>query len=289
MVLFHDFKYFYGIFYIFGQATYYPINVKNQIKSKFWMFLPFILFSINILVCSMVFLKSEFHNVKQSRNIVVYSLRFTAFVPNFIVIFESLNHPYGIRAINHRLSFIYNFLRIKFKTQFQLHKFKSECFIDFCTCFGVITIATIIRMNILTLYDLNTEIAIFFMQMYKTLAILHALFYMNLFKFVLISINDGILKRDFGKIILSQVILNAESTRSNRLSMICLQQTRLIHLKLWEAMKVYNKYFGWSLLAIMLESIISSTNAFYGAFIHFADSENFIQLMIRKFVIIFVY
>lgn len=285
MVSFRDFKYFYGFFYIFGQAPYYPLHIKNRCKSKIIMFLPFVVLILNAFLCSVIFIKTEYHNIKQSKSIVLYTLRFSAFVPNFVVIYESLAYPYGIRTLNYRLFFICDFLKIKLKTNFQLVKFKSECFREFCMCFALIFISNIIRMKILTIYDMNTEIAIFAMQVYKMLALLHALFYTNLFKFILISMNNGILRKDSETIILSQVILNVESNRTNRLSTVSLQQTRFIYLKLWEVIRMFNTQFGWSLFAIMLESLISTTNAFYAAFIYFADSDKFIQLVIRKFSI----
>lgn len=243
MVSFQDFKYFYVIFYIFGLGPYYPLHVKNRIKSKVLMFLPFVLLIANTLFCSLVFLKAENNNLQNSY-MILYTLRFTAFVPNFVVIWESLTHPYGVRMMNHRLFFICNFLKAKLKSGFHIYKFKTECVRHFFACFIMLVIANNVRMNILTIYELKTEIAIFIMQAYKTLAILHALFYMSLFKFILVSINDGMLEKDFENVFLSQVILNVECNQSNRISTLSaerLRQIRFIYLKLWEVMKMFNK------------------------------------------------
>lgn len=284
MVSFRELKCFYFFFHVFGQAPYYPLHVKNRIKSKILMFLPLAMLIVNAVLCSVLYLKTEYNNTKKAR--IVSTMRFTAFIPNFVLICEILIHPYGVHAINQRLFFISHSLTMKLKTQFRMDQFKSECIRDFCMCFAMLMLTYIIRMNFPTVYELNTELAIFSMQLFKTIAIIHLLFYMNLFKFILISMNEAILESDFESIVLTQVGLNVGCRRSKRQSFVLLQKTRFIYLKLWEVIKMYNQQFGWSLIAIMVESIISTTNALYAAFIYFTDSDDFIQQIIRKFLFI---
>lgn len=283
--MFCDFNYFYALFYVFAQApSYIHLYDRYKIQSKIIMYLPFVIFIINVMCCSFIFLSSEHHPLKKSNSAVLYTIKFLGFVPNFVVIYSNLFETFDVLTLNSKLFFICDFLRIKLKIQFLITKFKFEICRDFIFYISVIMITHTSRIMVLTVYRESTEIAIFVMQLYKIVSILHALFYVKYFNFILISLNEGIKHKFLGPIILSQIILNSDSQRLNRNSTIFLHRTRFVYMKLWEVMQMFNTHCGCFLIAIMLESISSITNAIYGIFLYFVAFEDLTFYITRKYI-----
>lgn len=283
MVSFSDFKYFYRIFFILGQAPYYPRHERNQLQTKILMRLPVILLAILSLLCTATFFQKEPHKILKDKSLILYVLTFIEFVPNFVVIIENFaRHSLACNSLNNKIYYVYNFMEIKMKMKFQKTKFNTECVWDFCKCISMISFTHIMRMFLLFVFDLKTEIIIYIMQFYKTWAILHIMFYVNLLRFTLVSINDGIQKMDYGAIVPSQIILNVDCKRSHQLKTVLLSRIRFTYLKLWEANRMFNFEFGWTIIAIILEAVISATNAFFGTFLYFDDWEKFTYYTIRK-------
>lgn len=252
------------------------------------MFLPFVLLVAITLLCSGIFVSSEPPDVLSGTSVVLYVFRFTAFIPNFVVIVDNFINPHDFGLLLNKILFVCNLMENKLNAKFQWHKLKSECVLNFLMCMTVIFVTHIVRMCILFVYDVKTEFAIFFIQFLKTLSILHVLFYVNLFKFIIITLNNAILHKDLTVVMPLTISLNVECKRSKEISQILFLQIRVIHFKLWEVVRLFNAHFGWFLVSIMLESNISATNAFYGAFVYFTKMDEFYYIS-RKYLFISIF
>lgn len=280
MSSFRDLKFFYGLFYVFGQAPYFPHCDRNKIKSKIVMFLPFFILIANVAWCLLLFLISwlDIHLIKESNRAVLYIIKLFGFVPNFFVIYLNLFESFDVLCVNEKIYFMCDFLKIKLKASFQLNKFKSELYRDFIVSIAVIVITQISRFAMLTIYEKSIEIALFIMQTYKTMAILHAVFYVKFFKFILITLNDEIEGKFF-----ESVILSSDFQRLNQQTIAYFERIRFVHLKLCEVIQIFSTCCGWSLIAIIIESIATATSGIYGVFFFFIAFEDFPAcIVIRK-------
>lgn len=269
MVSFLDFKYFYGLFYIFGQAPYYPFHDRGTIKAKVLMFLPFAVLVANAHFCSVVFILTEYKRKEKCVGTVIYVLKFIGFSPSFVVIYMNLIRPFDLWSVNDKIFAICDLLRTKLQTKFPLNVFTFVFCRDFFLCLTVTIITYFSRISVSAIYHSKTECIIFVMQIYKTMAIFHVLFYLNIFKLIMSSVNYALEKRGIGRINLKQVILNAENQSLHRNSTVCLQQTGYIYLKLWEVIQIFNEHFGLSFIAVTLELVVSATTAIYSFYLHF--------------------
>lgn len=285
MVSFSDFKYIVALFYLFGQVRYCPYYNGNRIAVKILGLFPFALLVAMTTFCSWIFISSEPPKIMRGTSFVLYVFRFTLFVPNFVMIIDNLIHWHDFGHLLNKVFFVCNSMGAKLNAQFQLRKFKSECSLGICICLTVIIITHINRIYLLFVFDLKTEMVIFFLQFSKTLSMLHAVFYINFFKFILITMNDAIIHKDFSVVIPSKLVMNAACRRSKQLSQSFFWRTRFIYLELWQLIEMFNKHFGWFLVSIMFESTISATNAFYGAFVYFSKTETHIYYISRKYFV----
>lgn len=273
MSLFRDLNHFYVLFFIFGQGPYYPLLdphfSRKKIHSRVLMWLPLIFLIWIAILCSMIFFLNNHKPELKSNTMVLHIVKCIGFVPNFIVIYSNLVETINIRAINDKLNSICKRLKMKLNTEFQTKKFKSACYrLIFVMIFVSICIYSF-RSSNLNVYNQQTELAIFIMHLYKVMAVCHAIFYLNLFKFILVSINEGIEKMLRGPISLSQIILNTDCQRTKQHSINYFQQISFAYIKLWEVMKIFNTYCGWILIAIILDSTVCVTHAIYGFFLYF--------------------
>lgn len=266
MVSFQDFKYFYVLFFLFGQAPYYPLNNRTRIKEKTLMSLPFIILVFNFVWCSLIFCTNKDIQINFHNNITFSVLKYIGFTPNIFVIYVNLTDPYSVCTMNKKLFLICDYMKIKMKIKFNLNKLRLKYLQDFFICLIVISITHIWRITFKTVFSRNIEIIIFIMKIYVMMSFLHALFYVHFFKFILTSTIDGMKSKNCGAIIMSQIILKAECIRSNRQLTNYVKQIRFVHLKLWQIIRIFNRQFGFCIIAIFLDLMIATTNALYTEF-----------------------
>lgn len=263
MVSFQDFKYFYVLFFLFGQAPYYPLNNRTRIKEKTLMSVPFIILVFNFVWCSLIFCTNKDVRINFHNNITFSIMKYIGFIPNLFVIYTNLTDPYSVCTMNKKLYLICDFMKIQMKIKFNLNKLRSKCLQDFFKCLLVITITHIWRITFKTIFSRNIEFIIFNMKIYTMMSFLHALFYVHFFKFILTSIIDGMKSKNCGAIIMSQIILKSECNRSNRLLTNYVKQIQLVHFKLWQIIRIFNRQFGFCIIAIFLDLFLATTNALY--------------------------
>lgn len=263
MVSFQDFKYFYGLFYLFGQAPYYPLKNRTRIKEKILMSLPFIVLVFNFVCCSLIFGMNKDIRIGFYNNNAFCVMKYIGFIPNIFVIYTNLTDPFGVCTMNKKLFLICDYMKIQMKMKFNLNKLKLKCLQDFFKCLIVIFFTHIWRITFKTVFSRHLEIIIFIMKIYEMMILLHALFYVHFFKFILTSVIDGMKSKNCGAIIVSQIILKAECIRFNRQLIIYLKQIQLVHFKLWQIIRIFNRQFGFCIMAIFFDLMVATTNALY--------------------------
>lgn len=257
MVSFNDFSCFFQLFYITGHAMYLPnLHTARKNQIKFLTFLPFIV-QVTIAIVGLVLF---FYRVHQSsmESVQFFSsiCKCVNFIPNFIVIFEIFIESCGVIVINQKLLFICNILNSQLKTPFQLRNFKSEYNWDLLL-YLIMFLVHVLVLIFAPYFAKNLEIVLLFGHIFKQTAIVHALFYIIIFKYILISLNDQ-LKAE--SVAFSLVILNEiPNQQTNDYSIAHLKRIRYLYINLCEVMWLFRKQFGWRLLAIFADSAISLT------------------------------
>lgn len=291
--MFHvqNFKYSFILFYCFGQAPYFPFRNRATTKSSWLLkFLPLI-----VLIC--VFLGSGyivFHNylkpLAQTNNILSYILTLLSYAPNFSVIYVNVIDPYGVIYLHRGLISIAKFTKIQLNGKACDGKFqklyKQMIFIMFL-CYLV---NTSVRCNILSPFkNVRAELSLSIMSLYKVCSFMHAMFYLYAIRFMFVSINTAIDEKDFDAMIEMCSMLGGEFKRSMADAVLYFDRLRLHYFKLSEVIAQFNERFGWSLLALIIDSSISAADAIYWLFVYPSSMDNGIYLIWRKYFFVFLW
>lgn len=284
-----NFKYSFIFFYCFGQAPYFPLQRRAQKSSWLLKFLPLI-----VLIC--VFLGSGyvvFHNYlkpqNRTNNVLSYMLTFLTYAPNVSVIYENVIDPYGVTYLNRGLISIDKFTKDKLNGN-------SACTEKFQTIYKQVVIImfvcylvnTSVRCNILSPFkNEQAELSLSIMNLYKVCSFIHAIFYLYAIRFMFLSINTKIDDKDFESTIEMCSMLGGEFERSMNDTLLYFDRLQLYYFKLWEVITIFNERFGWSLLALIIDSIISAVHAIYWLFVYPSSMDNGIYLIWRKYFFYF--
>lgn len=257
MVSPNDFVCFFRFFYITGHAPYLrPSHTARKKQLKLLMYLPFLL-QVTIAIAGLVmFFYKVYRSSIETVQFFASLSKCVTFIPSFCTIFEISIQSCGEIMINRKLLFICNILNNKLKIPFQLKNFKSEYSCDLMINLISFVVHLLVLITV-PYFSNNLEIALLFGYIFKQTAILHALFYIKFFKFILISLNDQ-LKAE--SVAFSLVILNdMPNQQTDNYSIVHLKRIRYVYIKFCEVMWLFRKQFGWRLLAIFADSTISLT------------------------------
>lgn len=281
-----NFKYSFIFFYCFGQAPYFP--VQNRTKKSSWLlkFLPLI-----VLIC--VFSGSGyivFHNYLKSQtqtNIVLsYMLTLLTYAPNFCVIYENVVNPYGITYLNRGLISIDKFIKTKLKGNSCNQKFQSVYKQVVIIMFICYLVNTLVRCSILSPFkNVQAELNLSIINLYKVCSFMHTMFYLHAIRFMFVSINAKIDDKDFESTIEMCSMLGGEFQRSMNDALLYFDRLQIYYFKLSEVITIFNERFGWSLLALIIDSSIMAADAIYWLFVYPSSVDNGIYLICRKYFI----
>lgn len=287
MFLFKNFKYSFIFFYCFGQAPYFPL--QNRTKKSSWL-LKF--FPLIVLIC--VFLGSGyvvFHRypdaLTQTSVVLSYMLTLLAYAPNFSLIYENMVNPYGVTYLNRGLISIDKFTKTKLKGNEYNEKFQSVYKQVVIIMFICYLMNTSVRCNILSPFkNKPAELSVSIMNLYKVCSFIHIMFYLYAIRFMLVSINTKIDNIDFESMIEMCSMFGGEIERSMSGALLYFDRLQLYYFKLWEVITIFNERFGWTLLALIIDSSISAADAIYWLFVY-PSMDNGIYLIWRKKIFFF--
>lgn len=280
MVSFGDLKVFFAIFYIFGQAPYYPRYNLSKISSKCLMYLPITLHVVSFAVNSVVFATRRSRKMSESSQVILHVIKLGAIsIPNVIIICEILLQSPGVWLIKNKVLFLCDFMNVKLKIPFQVEKFQSDSKWNLIVYFMTFMICVITCICV-PYYDTTIEIVFLIILMFKTAGMLHALFYVNLLKFIMISLNEH---KSMKSITFTQMISNMDHKHSEQYSIDYLMRIRFVHLKLWEVMQVFRRQFGWRLIGICMDSTITMIYIGNATFSVYVERGEFYSGFIRKY------
>lgn len=284
--MFHvkNFKYSFIFFYCLGQAPYFPLQNRTQKSSWLLKFLPLI-----VLIC--VFLGSGyvvFHNYlkpqNQTNNVLSYMLTFLTYAPNFSVIYENVIDPYGVTYLNRGLISIDKFTKNNLNGNASNEKFQNVYKQVVIIMFICYLVNTLVRCNILSPFkNEQAEMSLSIMNLYKVCSFIHAIFYLYAIRFMFLSINTKIDDKDFESTIEMCIMLGGEFERSMSDALLYFDRLKLYYFKLWEVVTIFNGRFGWSLLALIIDSSISAADAIYWLYVYPSSMDNGIYLIWRKY------
>lgn len=259
-------KCFIVLFYIFGQAPYFPItNSQRKLVSFLISFMPSLIYIAVLTYCMWIVVTNPnqmLDTVSIQDRIVNCSITFTAFIPSVFVILESFRHSNRTFRIFDSFQFIANYMKDKLNSPFEYDDFWSDYLMKMSVIFSIHFITCVTRFNTHSKsYVPLTEVGIFLIQTYKLWTKLHALFYIDLAKFTLFSINAEVLRIECDSILIIVNRLKHEHIRRK------LRHLKYIHLKLWYMVQWINVQFEWSLIGNLLDTFVFGTSSVYYTFV----------------------
>lgn len=284
--MFHikNFKYSFIFFYCFGQAPYFPM--QNRAKKLSWLlkFLPLIVLICVFLGSGYVVFHSYLKPLTQTNSVLSYILTLLTYAPHFSVIYENVIDPYGVTYLNRGLISIDKFTKTKLKGNAYNEKFQSVYKQVIIVMFLCYLVNTSVRCNILSPFkNEQAELSLSIMNLYKVCSFIHAMFYLYAIQFMLISINTKIDEKDFESTIEMCSMFSGEFERSMSDASLYFDRLKIYYFKLWEVTTIFNERFGWSLLALIIDSSISAADAIYWLFVYPSSMDNGIYLIWRKY------
>lgn len=257
MAFFDEFKFSFRFFYILGQTPYCPKNSKFGIRAKYLMYWP-IVFQVIVTVSTLVLcLRKTYISSLGFGFMAFYMSKFAALaIPNWMKIYETLMQPFGVLAINDKLLFICDVLCHKLKAPFQMKQFKVEYNWN-CFVFIALFVLYLIVVLCIPIYGRDVELSGSIMKLFELTAILHALFYINSFKFILIALNEY---TSVESSTISHVLVDPlDRNHHDQNTLTHLKRLRFVHLKLWEVMALFQNQFGWRLVGFLADSSLTLT------------------------------
>lgn len=112
---------------------------------------------------------------------------------------------------------------------------------------------------------------------YRIASMLHIMFYVDLVTFGMSSMVVGLDTLRKKRILTNNMISHPNEIRN------IVNFVKLHHLQIWQCCQVINKYFGFIFIAIILDSVVTITNAAYWAFVYWMRGESFIITMRNLF------
>lgn len=252
VTLIQNLRHFFRIFHIFGQAPYYPLTDRNKLRTKVRMYLPLMLLVVNVVICVGIYVSTRYLRMKTKKtvNVLLYVTRCSGYLSNFVVIYNNISSS-DCWIIMDKIHYIIHFMETKLKARFALNKFKQNCFRQFFMCAMAIMSSQIFRCIYLTIHPRTVEMVVLVIHLYEVVTLMHALFYVNFFHFILMSLKENI-KNKYGNSINFARVRRASSDKTNR-EVMMLRQIQFIHFQLYEVIKVFNRQFGLCLIAILFD------------------------------------
>lgn len=257
-------------FFILGQNNYLSIfNSKSRtLRILYSVFRGIFLISISSLIIVMLY------NIKS----VIDSVSFTVFIPNFLAIIESWFFASSLSTIISDINDSLDYLENNMNAKIYLNKFVRNFHKKIIFSTMILVLEFIYKFLVSTpIYNFHSNLLLTIACTYKHFTILHAIFFIDLQKFILFSINDKINPPQIDKI-----NKNLITPLPFVDAMQALHHMKITYLKVSRISENINKRFGYLLLFFLIHFPINVIHLIYSIFFYIFTYSNYRVLIIRK-------
>lgn len=271
------YKDFYFWFMIFGQNTCNPTETSARLHKFLGIpYVPQIISWMLTILCSYIVCTKKYTKISKSEAVILCVLLIGNTLPNIFVIWQSFSMPASTRYLEKSYkdlsAYVKDNLGIDIDVRFPDFKrnihHKVKCIV-LCTIFSI----SIRLLYPSPVYGRVPDIFVGILVLYKIVAIIHAVFYIETSRFMLISSSRCIVTVSTDKTVL----------KANE-ALHMLRHLKIIHFKIYQVYKVLNTRFGWILIAVIIESLVMSSKALYWIFVYSTSFHGGLALLLRKYI-----
>lgn len=267
------FKNYFFWFFVFGQNTCIPCDGSRRLKKICGLpYIPPLLHCSLTLLSSYIVITNQFRDISTNDDLVLIVRIASILIPNFFVIWQSFLMPRSTR----RLVKTFEMLLAYLSQHFDLEVFSIYFTKNIWREIKWIAVYEIISFLLRILYrsPINSRIADFFTAIstfYKTIAIIHAIFYVNFGRSLLLAINQ-------------QLETTAEKSLECEIELNIKNQIRFLKkIELCQFNKIFNERFGWVLIPFLIDAFLILTKSLYWIFLYQTSFQGYDFLILRKY------
>lgn len=278
---FQQLKSVFVLFFVFGQALYFPINSTRPVLISIFIkftpllvhigFLAFTAYSVIVNTHHMI------DNPSNEDSVAMITITAISLMPSISVFFHNFANPNTAFRIFNGFRYIFAYMKVEINGTFCVNVFRREYFTKIAISIFIHILTFIVRFTINTNRNMIITVAgVFVMQTYKLWTKMHALFYVDLVKFTISAINEETLNIHCGSMLISVNGFHCKSVRAK------LHHLKFIHLKLWYLVRGVNSQFEWSLIGILLDTTVYGISSAYWTFLASASKTGSDELILRN-------
>lgn len=277
-----------GFFHFFGQSLHYSLRENRDQRSKwhrFTLMIPTMLvFAVNLTLCAISCLLINSQTIK-SYNISINISMFVEIVKIFAILHRNFACENLMSDLLQNFQSIELFFRIQLQRPISFTPFNQVYAKKLCWAFG----AYALQMIFVAFYyfpygKISTSgVVLDIMQFIFVIGHMYVLLFTDLVAFNLKHLN-AIIARDIGKRRSdSEFVFVVKKVRDTDIVRVLLFKYKVIHFRLKKVTDQLNKYFGWTLLLLTLESLISLIILTKWQLKILSDFRNFMRLLCEIF------
>lgn len=266
--LYQKFKWHFLLFFLFGQNTRLP----NGVPCKPLIFLiPTIVAILLIAISAFGLSMEKFENLDNGHGLMVHFLILVPIFPGLSAVMQSVRISNGTHVFINIFNSLVESLEKQTFTQIAWGKFRKQ--ITFKITIIVIWHLYSVFFRLVWMspfYGRRFEILASLVLLYKMAATYHTVFYVDLLSLLSSAIVQSVTKQ-------RQNIQKKRSWQANEIiNFMLLVKTQ--HMQLWEGIQVLNKHFGLIAVAIMIETMFTTTSNGYWSFFYWIRGEKWLVI-----------
>lgn len=272
------FRRYFICFFLFGQNACHPMNIT---RNRIIFYFPSVIALYLIIHCEHTLTAKRFMRTERDNEVILHSIMLINMVPSLIASIESFRLPNGTRNLLRIYSDIINYIEKLTEMKIAWEKFQREIYSKIKLVLIFFFITVFIRLWLRSpLYGRIYELSSAIMWFYRSMAVLHSVFYIDLFTLLFSSIGSSLNVH-------RKIILKKQSVKNLNGITDILRNVKCQHLKLWECGRLINEYFGWILSVIVVDSAFTVTNDGYWLFLSITLYGRNIFLHLRKYIVFY--
>lgn len=259
------------IFFLLGHSTFNPYSYKSRCLVRF-NFLPSILFLIITVSLSIFSLTFQYWYDQFFRRTVdkVISCLFimSAFLSCLTILHRTTITNKKLQNLWHKFQVIEEFTNRRRKGKMCFQPFIKSYFRKVCIVLVFYVLHVYVKViNRFSSNDIINKSPVLILQLITNIALLHIIFYVDLLTYIVLALNENANVAFEHNSIVDLYDMNIKDI---------LAKYRLYkhaHYLIWDISQFINVYFGWILLALLLQNFINVIYSAYWAIL-FVHSDN---------------
>lgn len=274
----YKFKWYFFYFLLFGQNTCIPIVMMSK-KTRLILCLPSIVAFIVIFNSEYELTFKRFEAADIFSGMILHTIMLFNMFPSLSAALESFRMPKGTIPLLKTYTTIISYIEKKSLSCFDWNKYNDEIWSKTKLILITYFLMAFYRMSVESpLYGRLYEFSTAMLWFYRSISVIHFVFYIDLLTLQMSTIVFAV--RAQAKAIRMTVSLK----NLNELIQI-LKHVKILHFKLWQCSQIFNEYFGWVLVVVLIDSTFTMSVSGYIFFVSFTNhGENLFQPM-RKYIL----